>query len=89
MSDNQQDLSKTLGILRDGNVMPSLSCGMHPGLIQAINKRFGIDYMANCGGSIHGHPHGTLSGTRAMWQSINNEPGQEYKEAINKWGLVE
>ena len=27
-------------------------------LVKAINKRFGIDYMANVGGAIHGHPSG-------------------------------
>ena len=27
--------------------------------------------MANCGGSIHGHPNGTISGAKAMKDAIN------------------
>lgn len=87
MSDNEDDLKKTLKILSDGNVVPALSCGMHAGLIEAINKRFGVDYMANVGGSIHGHPLGTIAGVKAMRQSIDRTYGQEYNMAVDKWGI--
>ena len=89
MSDNEQDLTETLNILHHRHVMPALSCGMHPGLIEAINKRFGFDYMANVGGAIHGHPGGSKSGALAMRQSIDKTYLKEYQEAIEKWGLVE
>ena len=89
MSDDESQLGKTLTILRKRGVMPALSCGMHPGLIQAINNRFGVDYMANVGGAIHGHPGGSLSGSRAMRQAIDGDHGQEYEQAIKKWGFVE
>ena len=69
--------------------MPALSCGMHPGLVQAINKRFGTDYMANVGGALHGHPDSTIGGSRAMRQSIDGNHGEEYRTAIEKWGLTE
>jgi ribulose 1,5-bisphosphate carboxylase large subunit-like protein len=69
--------------------MPALSCGMHPGLVEAISKRFGVDYLANCGGSLHGHPSGTVNGAKAMRQAIDNTHREEYFQAINKWGLVE
>lgn len=70
--------------------MPSLSCGMHPGLVNSISKKFGIDYMANCGGSIHGHPMGTYAGVKAMRQAIDGEFNSiEYKKAIETWGVVE
>jgi ribulose-bisphosphate carboxylase large chain len=89
MSDNEEELRQTLEILHRRGVMPALSCGMHPGLVGAINKRFGTDYMANVGGAIHGHPGGSLSGARAMRQSIDMSPGEEYHAAIKKWGTSE
>lgn len=87
MCDSESDLANTLNILRKGNVVPALSCGMHPGLIEGINNRFGVDYMANVGGAIHGHPMGTIAGAKAMRQSIDKTYGQEYGVAINKWGI--
>jgi len=89
MSDDEKELRKTLSILRKDNVVPALSCGMHPGLVQVINKKFGFDYMANVGGAIHGHPGGTVAGARAMRQAIEGSHGTEYNEAIEKWGLVQ
>jgi ribulose-bisphosphate carboxylase large chain len=62
---------------------------MHPGLVEAINSRFGVDYMANVGGAIHGHPGGSMAGASAMRQSIDKEYGDDYFTAIEKWGLVE
>lgn len=88
MSSNEMELGHTLDILRSHGVMPALSCGMHPGLIEAINQRFGIDYMANTGGAIHGHPGGSKKGTMAMRQAIDKIDGPEYKEAIKKWGKL-
>jgi 2,3-diketo-5-methylthiopentyl-1-phosphate enolase len=85
------DLELRLAIdrLHKRNVMPALSCGMHPGLVQSINGKFGLDYMANVGGAIHGHPMGTSGGARAMRQAIDGCHGDEYKLAIEKWGLYE
>ncbi len=88
MSDDEEDLKCTLSTLTNRGVMPALSCGMHAGLIQAINKRFGFDYMANVGGAIHGHPNGSLAGTKAIRQSIDQEHGEEYQQAITKWPVV-
>ena len=84
----ENDLREILNILYDNDVMPSLSCGMHPGLIETINDHFGVDYMANCGGSMHGHPGGTLDGAKAMKQSIDHDYKEEYKIAIEKWGKI-
>lgn len=88
-TEEEHVLRKILDALSVYDVVPSLSCGMHPGLVQAINSRFGVDYMANVGGAIHGHPGGTLSGVAAMRQSIDGNHGEEYAQAIEKWGLVE
>ena len=89
MSDNEKELKAVVSTLHNHGVVPALSCGMHPGLVQAINSRFGVDYMANVGGAIHGHPSGSLGGARAMRQSIDHDHGLEYELAIDKWGLVD
>ena len=72
-------------ILNKYNVMPALSCGFHPGLTEFVTNKIGINYMANVGGAIHGHPSGTLSGTIAMRQSIDGNYEKEYYQAIDKW----
>jgi ribulose-bisphosphate carboxylase large chain len=89
MNDDEDELKEVMDILHEHNVIPALSCGMHPGIVNAIVKRFGNDFMANCGGSIHGHPGGTIKGALAMKQAIDKKFGVEYEEAIHKWGLVE
>lgn len=85
----QEELSEIMKVLHSNSVMPALSCGMHPGLVAAITKRFGIDYLANCGGGIHGHPQGTVAGALAMRQAIDKKFDDEYLVAINKWGFVD
>lgn len=88
--DDETILHTNLDTLHKHNVMPALSCGMHPGIVQAIHKRFGHDFLANTGGAIHGHPSGTGAGVRAMRQAIDNDINkEEYLVAIEKWGLKE
>jgi ribulose-bisphosphate carboxylase large chain len=81
-------LAEKITVLKQHGVMPSLSCGMHPGLVQAMISQFGPDIMLTSGGSIHAHPGGTLSGARAFRQAIDGRAGLEYELAIKKWGLV-
>lgn len=88
MNDDEEELKEILKILHSHNVIPALSCGMHPGIVNKVTEIFGIDYMANCGGSIHGHPDGTKSGAMAMRQAIDKNYLSEYNEAIGKWGLI-
>ena len=88
LNETEEELKTTINVLHKRNVMPALSCGMHPGLIQATNEKFGTDYMANVGGAIHGHPQGSLSGTKAMRQAIDKKYEEEYMVAIKKWGLL-
>ena len=85
---DEVELQKVFTVLNKYDVVAALSCGMHPGIVNKITKRFGNNYMANVGGAIHGHPRGTLSGAKAMSQAIDHQFGDEYDEAINKWGLV-
>jgi ribulose-bisphosphate carboxylase large chain len=88
-SDNGKDeMLEVLKVLHKYRVMPALSCGMHPGLVEAIRTEIGIDWMANCGGAIHGHPQGTFAGAKAMRQSIDRTGGAEYEAALTKWSLV-
>ena len=89
-SDNDRDeMTRVLKELRSHGVMPALSCGMHPGLVDAICASVGVDWMANCGGGIHGHPEGTLAGAKAMRQAIDHTYGPEYESAVKKWGKVD
>jgi ribulose-bisphosphate carboxylase large chain len=70
------------------NCVPALSCGMHAGLVEYINNELGtFDWMANVGGSLFSHPGGTLAGVKAMRQSVDRNYSNEYRAAIEKWGL--
>lgn len=91
MNQDDQELKDALNVLWNYNIVPALSCGMHPGLVQYINEYLGTyDWMANVGGAMHGHPMGTLAGGKAMRQSIDGLiDGEEYKVAIKKWGMKE
>jgi ribulose-bisphosphate carboxylase large chain len=89
-STDETELTNNLNTLHKYNVMPALSCGMHAGIVNAIVERFGNNFMANTGGSIHGHPNGSYNGALAMRSSIDhNFDCEQYKIAINKWGLIE
>ena len=81
-------MSNILTELHRHDVLPALSCGMHPGLVDYVTEQVGQDYMANVGGAVHGHPGGTIAGARAMRQSIDHTYEIEYEQAIAKWGKV-
>ena len=88
MNQDDEELVDALKVLWHYNIVPALSCGMHPGLVQYINGLLdSFDWMANVGGAMHGHPMGTLAGGKAMIQAINKDTDHpEYKSAIEKWG---
>jgi ribulose-bisphosphate carboxylase large chain len=88
MHQDDAELKDALNVLWKYNVVPALSCGMHPGLVSFINGTLNsVDWMANVGGAMHGHPSGTKSGGLAMRQAIDGDlESHEYKEAIEKWG---
>jgi len=87
-NDDPDEISKCLEILKAGNTVPVLSCGFHPGLVEKVTSIAGIDYMANVGGAIHGHPGGTIAGAKAMRQAIDKSHAMEYEQAIAKWGFI-
>jgi len=87
MDNETQAVKKTISMLNDINCVPALSCGMHPGLIDYILDVVGhSNWMANVGGALTSHPSGTLAGTKAMRQAIDKNYGDEYHQAIEKWG---
>jgi ribulose-bisphosphate carboxylase large chain len=88
MNQDNEELMDALSMLWKYNIVPALSCGMHPGLVQYINELLDTnDWMANVGGAMHGHPMGTLAGGKAMIQAINKDfEKPEYEAAIAKWG---
>ncbi len=87
MDNSTINMKKTIKMLTDINCVPALSCGMHPGLVDYINKEIGnANWMANVGGALGSHPMGTLAGVKAMRQAIDGNYGIEYEVAIKKWG---
>lgn len=86
LSDDEEELRCTMETLHKRNVLPALSCGMHPGIVNVTTEKFGTDFLANCGGAVHGHPYGTLAGALAMRQAIDKNPGPEFLAAVDKWG---
>ena len=87
-NDDELELQECMSILRQGNTVPALSCGMHAGLIDHLVDKVGVDFLANSGGAVHGHPMGTTAGARAMRQAVDRTHGDEYRTAIKKWGKV-
>jgi ribulose-bisphosphate carboxylase large chain len=87
-NDDPEEIKQCIDILRKGNTAPALSCGFHPGLVDKVTEIAGVDYLANAGGAVHGHPGGTLAGARAMRQAVDKKHGAEYHQAISKWGKV-
>jgi ribulose-bisphosphate carboxylase large chain len=76
---------------------PVASGGIHPGLVPANFEFFGLDFVINAGGGIHGHPRGTRAGAAAMKQAIDAsvkgiplgdyaKTHRELAEALEKWG---
>jgi ribulose-bisphosphate carboxylase large chain len=86
----EDEVKNIMLMMNKNNCVPTLSCGMHPGLVQHIVKKVGNNYLANCGGALHGHPGGTKSGIRAMRSAIDGDvENVDYKTAIAKWGVIE
>jgi ribulose-bisphosphate carboxylase large chain len=91
------DACKTeLGGLK--SVLPVASGGIHPQLIPALMKTFGIDFVIQAGGGIHGHPDGTVAGAKAMRQAVDatledqtlEEYAKNHKElavALKQWKI--
>lgn len=71
-SSSDEEIKEVVKILQDKNIVPALSCGLNSSNVNTITKTIGIDYLANSGGAIHGHPQGTKAGVQAILKAINN-----------------
>jgi len=78
------------------SVFAVASGGVHPRMLPKIIKFMGNDVVLQAGGGVHGHPHGTVEGAKAMRQSVDASlkkiPLGEYAkthealfEALKKW----
>jgi len=76
--------------------LPVASGGLHPRLVPALMDIFGLDFIIQAGGGIHGHPKGTLVGATAMRQAVDatlkGQSLEEYAmshselaEALQRW----
>jgi len=79
-------------------VFPVCSGGLYPSKVSQLMKALGNDIIIQAGGGIHGHPLGTIKGSKAMRQAVeaglSGIPAAQYalshKElalALGKWGL--
>ena len=71
LSDDENELRRTMHMLTTMLCNSTLSCGMTAELIPEITRRFGIDYMANVGGAIHEHPDGMKAGAQKLREAID------------------
>jgi ribulose-bisphosphate carboxylase large chain len=77
-------------------VLPVASGGLHPGMVPVLIEFFGLDFVIQAGGGIHGHKEGTAAGARAMRQAVDAtlkkislkeyaESHKELKIALDLW----
>lgn len=71
LSDDENEMKNIINVLREHNVVPALSCGMNPKLVQPIVDLVGVDWMANVGGYIHSHEGGTRAGSFEMRRAVD------------------
>ena len=94
VSENCEAITTELGGLK--KVLPVASGGLYPGLVPALMKFFGKDFVIQAGGGIHGHTHGSVSGAKAMRQAVDAtlqdvslkeyaESHKELQEALTLW----
>lgn len=72
LSDDENELRRTMHMLSSNNTVPALSCGMTAELIPEVTRRFGVDYLANVGGAIHEHPDGMAAGAKRLREAIDS-----------------
>jgi ribulose-bisphosphate carboxylase large chain len=76
MSETREEVSENCEALKTemygvNEVLPVASGGLYPGLVPALMKFFGNDFVIQAGGGIHGHTDGTVSGAMAMRQAVD------------------
>ncbi len=76
MSETREEVKDNIGALTEPmyglrKVLPVASGGLHPGLVPELVNIFGMDFVVQAGGGIHGHPKGTVAGAMAMRQAMS------------------
>jgi len=76
MSETKEEVTENCKALKTSmyglkDVLPVASGGLYPGLVPALMKFFGKDFVIQAGGGIHGHPNGTVSGATALRQAVD------------------
>jgi 2,3-diketo-5-methylthiopentyl-1-phosphate enolase len=83
--------------LRERNVLPVPSAGIHPGIVPNVLADYGSDVVLNAGTGIMDHPDGPAAGVQAFFEAIertkSNEsfaldylPEGSLRRAIATWG---
>ncbi len=101
MSETREEVAENCEALKTDmygikEVLPVASGGLYPGLVPALMKFFGKDFVIQAGGGIHGHTEGTVSGAKAMRQAVDATlqgvtlkdyalTHKELQEALNIW----
>jgi 2,3-diketo-5-methylthiopentyl-1-phosphate enolase len=84
--------------LRDRNVFPVPSAGIHPGIVPRAIADYGIDVILNAGTGIMDHPNGPTAGVHAFFEALElAQAGQAFeleqvatgplRRALEKWGV--
>jgi ribulose-bisphosphate carboxylase large chain len=68
VAENLQALKMKISGLKP--VLPVASGGLHPALVPPLMDFFGVDFVIQAGGGIHGHRDGTKAGAMAMRQAV-------------------
>ena len=76
MSETQEEVTENCEALKTDlygvkEVLPVASGGLYPGLVPALIRLFGKDFVIQAGGGIHGHTDGTIAGAKAMRQAVD------------------
>ena len=76
MSESREEVGENIGALTEPmyglkKVLPVASGGLHPGLVPELVDIFGMDFVVQAGGGIHGHPKGTVAGAMAVRQAVS------------------
>jgi 2,3-diketo-5-methylthiopentyl-1-phosphate enolase len=83
--------------LRDRNVFPVPSAGIHPGIVPRAIADYGQDVILNAGTGIMDHPDGPTAGVNAFFEALEvAQPNQSFTleqiavgplhRALEKWG---
>ena len=76
MAETREEVGENIGALTEPmhglrRVLPVASGGLHPGLVPELVGIFGVDFVVQAGGGIHGHPGGTAAGAMAVRQAVD------------------